>query len=411
MRWRCGLLLLAVAVGSCGHGHGVQPVEFDAQDLGSELRALDEAIEGTRIVLLGENGHGVQEHTEIKVRLIEWLYREHDFDLVLFESGFFECARASEQLQDLETEEALRSCLRYPMEHAELRPLFELARRSLDSDRPLRFGGIDLQAQGFDSEHRPEASSAWLAGIDSALATRIAASDSALFLVPQAGGLGDAVYRYAYENAERLRSDYRHAASLTDGLPSWAFRLAEAWVDRLALRGRTEAERSGQLPGAYFELRDEWMARAVAAHADSIGQPTKVVVWLHNDHARYGRFPAASGDSIRSSGGYLREWYGPEVFSIGLFFGRGQIADNGRRVRAVVPLPPGSLESFLAVGPQSYLVLRDNRDSEVQEWGGAEHPYLRMGLDTMLLEPGREFDGLIYIDSVSAPTYDLRGNR
>lgn len=405
-----GLLLGAVAAGSCDRGHEVQPAAFDAEELGNELAALDEALEGVRIVLLGENGHGVKQHTEAKVHLVEWLHREHDFDLVLFESGFFECGRAWQRLRDLGAEAALRSCLRYPFEHAELLPLFELSRRSVDSGEPLRFGGIDLQAQGFDSENRPEESFAWLAGPDSILARRIASSDSALFLVPRAGGLGERLYQYAYENEEPLRHDYRRAAALTDGHASWTFRLGEAWVDRLALRGEAEAEGTGEIPTAYFQLRDEWMARAVAAHTDSIGQPEKVIVWLHNDHARLGRFPAATGDSIRSTGNYLREWYGAEVLSVGLFFGRGEIADNARRVRAVAPLPPGSLESFLAVAPQSYVVLRNNRNPDVQRWARAQHPYLRMGLDTMRIWPGREFDVLMFTDSVSSPTYEFRGS-
>ncbi len=332
IRQGCCLLFLAVAASSCDHGHGVQPVEFDAEDLESELRALDEALEGVRIVLLGENGHGVREHTEVRVRLTEWLHREHGFDLVLFESGFFECGQAAEHIQELAAQDALRGCLRYPLEYAELLPLFELFRGSPGSEGLLRFGGVDFQAQGFDSEPRPEASFRWLAGVDSELASRIARSDSALFLVPQTGGLGDAVYRYAFENAEQL-----------------------------------------------------------------------------NDHARYGRFPAASGDSIRSTGSFLRERYGPELLSVGLFFGRSHIADNARRTRAVAPLPSGSVESFLAVGRQSYLVLRDNRNPEMREWASAPRPYLRMGLDTMFLEPGQEFDALIYIDSVNVPTYDLRG--
>jgi erythromycin esterase-like protein len=183
------------------------------------------------------------------------------------------------------------------------------------------------------------------------------------------------------------------------------FRLAEGWVERLATRGETEARGDTRLPARYFELRDEWMARAIAALADSVAARRKVVVWLHNDHARYGRFPAPTSDSVRSTGGFLRQWYGESVFSVGFFMGRGSIADNARRPRAVGAVPENSLEAHMARGPGTYLVLRGNRDPAVGTWANAEVPYLRMGIDTMALTPAREFDALFYVDSVSVPTY------
>lgn len=221
------------------------------------------------------------------------------------------------------------------------------------------------------------------------------------------GGLGDSVYGYAFRNADQLLADYRRAAELTSGVDRLVFRLAEGWIERLALRGEAEARGEEDLPARYYELRDEWMARAVAALADSVEASRKVIVWLHNDHARYGNFPAASWDSIRSTGGYLREWYGDAVFSIGFFIGRGTIADNARRPRTVVPMPEDGLEAYLARGPMTYLVLRGNRDPEVMTWAATDLPCLRMGIDTLRLTPAREFDALLYVDSVSVPDYRM----
>lgn len=408
-RARGAALAVAVLVGmtGCQRGHPVQTLDLAGGEAELALPELAEALDGVRIVLLGENGHGVGEFTRAKVRLIEWLHREHGFDLVVFESGLFECGRAWERVRELEPAEALRGCLSYPFEHAELLPLFRTFRETADGPRPLAFGGMDLQAQGFDSGERPETAARWLTTVDPELARRVAASDSALYLVPDSGGAGGEVYRLAHGAAPELLADYRAAAEATEGLPRWTFRLAEGWVERLALRGALEAEGGDQVPGRYYELRDEWMARAVAAHADSLGAPRKVVVWLHNDHARYGRFPIG-GDSIRSTGGYLREWYGDQVLSVGLFLGRGTVADNSRRPREVVPLPAGALEGFLGRAPGSYLVLRGNADPGVREWAAASHPYLRMGLDTLEMTPAREFDALFYIDSVGVPDYRVR---
>ena len=47
----------------------------------------------------------------------------------------------------------------------------------------------------------------------------------------------------------------------------------------------------------------------------------------------------------------------------------------------------------------------------IREWAATEQPYLRMGLDTLTLTPAREFDALIFVDSVSVPTYRLPPSR
>lgn len=368
----------------------------------SELRSL---LGDARIVLLGENGHGVAEFTQLKAALVQWLHREHGFDRVVFESGAQECAEAQRSLRSTSAAAALRACLRFPFEHAEALPVFEYARTGASAAGPLQVAGMDPQAQGFDSEQRPLFSHRVLVGIDPTLARRVARADTALFLHPEQGGLGPAAPRFAAEHRDSLQQLYRAAAARTQGTDRLMFRLAFGWIDRLALQGTAAAEGAAGPPARYYELRDEWMARAVSYFADSLEAPERVIVWLHNDHARYGRFPAG-GDSIRSTGDFLRERYGDAVVSVGLFMGRGTIADNARRPRAVAPIPAQGVEDFLSGdGAFRYLVLRGNVDPWVQAWGAAERPYLRMGVDTLTMSPAREFDVLLYVDSVRVPSY------
>ena len=241
---------------------------------------------------LGKNGHGVKQFTESKVKLVEWLYDEHGFDVVVFESGFFECGHVWDRIKTLTSEDALFQCLRYPFQHAELVPLFDLIRQKQESDRPLVLAGMDFQAQGFDSEIRPAVLHDLLGAADMKLADEIATLDTTLFLPESAGGLGDDVYQWAYENSDSIKALYLSAAETTRGWEKWAFFLATGWVDRLAARGKAELEGAEERPAKYYELRDEWMARAVSAHADSITGAHKVAVWLHNEHAGYGQFSA-----------------------------------------------------------------------------------------------------------------------
>ena len=115
-------------------------------------------------------------------------------------------------------------------------------------------------------------------------------------------------------------------------------------------------------------------------------------------------------DSHRSAGSYLRESHGDEVFSVGLFMGHGTIANNGRKIREVAVPDPDGIERFLGAldASASYLVLRGNSDSVVQEWASTDRPYLRMGTRPLTMVPAKEFDALLYIDHVGPPDYGIR---
>lgn len=405
----CALWISVLSAAPLSGQVDLQPVTFPEMTR-AELEPLARAIGDRRIVLLGENGHGVGELTTAKVRLVEWLHRELGFEVVVFESGFFECARAWAEAAGSSPRRLLYDCLRYPFQHAEVLPLFELIHARADTDRPLELAGMDPQAQGFDSGGRPAASHATLCLHHPGLARRIARYDSLLYLVPDSGGLGDDVYPWLLETGDEVRAAYDSAAALSGGRARWAFRLAGGLLDRLLVRARAMDAGASAWPPSYYGLRDEWMARAVAAIADSIAGPRKVVVWLHNDHARYGPFDAG-GNDVRSVGGFLREWYGRDVFSMGFFMGGGVIADNGRREREVLPPPEGGIEDVLGGGGHDagYLVLSGNESAALREWASGLRPYLRMGLDRRELVPIEEFDALFYVHRVGPPEYAIPG--
>ncbi|MGD2069137.1 MAG: erythromycin esterase family protein [Gemmatimonadota bacterium] len=373
-----------------------------------ELEALGRAIGGRRIVLLGENGHGVGEFTTAKVGLVEWLRDALSFEVVVMESGFFECAHAWDGARRSTPRRLLYDCLKYPFQHAEILPLFERIRDWRDTERPLELAGMDLQAQGFDSGDRPEAMHAVLSRHAPALARRVAAYDSALYLVADSGGMApEALRPWLLEHHAEVRAAYDSAAALTAGTERWTFELSVGLVDRLLVSARAEVAGTGR-PPRYGELRDEWMARAVAAVADSIAGARKVVVWLHNDHARYGA-NGRGDERTRTVGGYLREWYGDEVFSIGFFMGQGVIADNGRTERQVDTPPENGVEAFLGSAgyDAGYLILTGSRDPEVIRWASSPRGYLRAGLTPREMVPADEFDALFWVRRVGPPEYSI----
>jgi erythromycin esterase-like protein len=155
------------------------------------------------------------------------------------------------------------------------------------------------------------------------------------------------------------------------------------------------------VPTAFYEIRDEWMARSAAQLLAADGR-RKIVVWMHNDHARYGKW--AQGDvQIRATGQFLKQMFPDDVYSIGLLMGSGAFADNSRRERSVVEPPPGSIELLFAEAknPVTLLRLSGSRNESLRRWAEAEHPYVR-GTAVATMRLAAEFDALLYFDKVSA---------
>jgi erythromycin esterase-like protein len=156
------------------------------------------------------------------------------------------------------------------------------------------------------------------------------------------------------------------------------------------------------MPAQFYEIRDQYMARSVLRHAEG-GQ--RVMVWLHNDHARYGNF--AFGDlSIRSTGGYLRELAPGRTYSVGFLMGGGTVANNSRRPMQVAPVDSGALEWHFKQAGRTTAFLSLTASREMRDWAQREFAYSR-GNEVLRMRPGLEFDALVYVDSVSPPGYRI----
>ena len=368
----------------------------------ADLEAFGRAVGERRIVLLGENGHGVREFTLLKSRLVRYLHERKGFDVLVFEAPLYECADVYARLGTEPLEQSMRECLLAPMHHAELRPLFEYVAARRNSSRPLELAGSDIQSRGWGPIRRPDAFRRLLQVSAPALAATIAQGDSTLTARQRLGV--DSLRPWILMNGPALRAAYDSAAAMVDDpLRQW-LRSASALISRELLRS---TDGSGVHPPPFYEIRDEWMARNILWAADSQGTQRKVVVWLHNDHARYGSLAGPSGP-VRATGSFLQEWRPEQVYSAGFLHGAGQVTSNSRRILAVSEFPAGSIESTLLPLPHAaaFLDLRSGPDW-FRTWGAAEHLILRAGMTVERLRPAVEFDALFWVRSAHPPSYRL----
>lgn len=111
---------------------------------------LKPAFKDVEIVMLGEQTHGEATTFETKIKLIKYLHQELGFDLLVFESGLYDCQKAWEQMQQGENiKDALGNSLFSLWATVnEFAPLIDYVTENFNTDHELKILGFDNQFTG-----------------------------------------------------------------------------------------------------------------------------------------------------------------------------------------------------------------------------------------------------------------------
>ena len=125
----------------------------EVSDYEKELKGTSELkniLKDVEIVMLGEQSHGEATAYETKIKLIEYLHQELGFDLLLFESGFYDCHKAWELIESGEDVRSSmgRSIFSIWLTMKDLKPLSVYIDSHKNSENPLKLLGFDSQITG-----------------------------------------------------------------------------------------------------------------------------------------------------------------------------------------------------------------------------------------------------------------------
>jgi len=385
-----------------------------------DLDAFGRAVGDARVVLLGEASHGDGATLQLKSRLVRYLHEQKGFDVLVFESGLYDCLRAGEEI--LEGADAVdwssRAIFDVWSHSAQVRPLLEYLGRSVKDGRPLQLAGFDVQASGdVSTELLVDDLEAFLSEADPALLHteewRIASSGLRdLFSDAKAWRTqDDARFERTVAAVASLETSLREPSP---GDPRQA-RLAEFWAQNLASLGellrfvRTlDPDDLASLREA-APIRERAMARNLLWLVERHFAERKIVVWGATAHVSRNRDAIETGASgaMVPMGQEIWDALGERSYVVGFtsFEGTSGVPTKGEDgpLRDIGVAPENSLEDLLArAGYEAGFVdLRSANATSVLASPILARP---LGHAPMKARWGRVLDGLFFIRRMTPST-------
>ncbi len=372
------------------------PIRSLFSDDFSDLAFLGPLLGDRRIIQLGESSHGIAEFNWMKVRLIKFLHQKLGFDVIAFESSMTECDAAGETAATESPELTMRNCI-FAMWHTdEVIALFDYLRETQATPRPLRLTGFDNQPSS-GSGATSDRFSTMLGIVDPASVPALLRHEATLRNIKKENADSLlAFYTNLLQTLEQNRA--RLLAHLTDH-PSWVDLAIQEARSRIALVRMRSVPMGHGIP-----IRDRAMADNLDFVLDTLYPKRKVIVWAHNGHIAHA--PENPG-SWKPMGAWLAERRRSDVYTLGLYMGRGAGAMNNKEIYGILPPVAESFDAVLANGGYKMSLLDFSRPQ-----GSPDAAWLHTGLNArtwgrypVKLVPANLYDGVLYIDTVTPPRY------
>lgn len=109
-----------------------------------DLEFLKGILKEKRIIFLGESAHGVAEYTILKSRLIRYLHKELDFDILVFESNSADAFAADYFDSYTNVDSTVYNSISTLWHVEEIIPLFRYIKATHSTNNPLILQGVDI---------------------------------------------------------------------------------------------------------------------------------------------------------------------------------------------------------------------------------------------------------------------------
>lgn len=340
------------------HVRSIDPADDDFAD----LEPLAPLLAQARIVNLGEQSHGDGAAFLAKVRLIKFLHQRLGFDVLIFESGFFDCRLADDALAAGAPAEfsADMGVFGIWTQSAQVMPLFEYVRATRSTDRPLTLAGFDCQNSG-SADALPRVVIDFFNAVPDLLTdrdhTRLRAIIAALIDEPASLTDDDETFLAALEVLARDERLARvHPPAETASMRRILLN-ARAFVSMQRVLTSEKAIRDpSPVAKDALNLREKMMADTLVFLARDLYPDRKLITWGASAHLMHGSRGVTMRDPLGKwstfepwwipMGDHVRAQLAEETYTVAFLAHSGQAGSVFGRPWDLPPPPAGSLDAL-----------------------------------------------------------------
>ncbi|MFC1564720.1 erythromycin esterase family protein [candidate division KSB1 bacterium] len=389
---------------------------IDSEDF-TDLQFLKAVIGERSLLQLGESAHGVKEFSKMKIRLIKFFHEEMDFDVIAFESSIFSNYYVDGHYNEYSTAEMMQKSIFQVWHTQEVLELFEYIKVTKNRENPLYLAGFDIQPLYHQEpeEKRGEAIYEMIYPIDQDYAAEVKALEDSFvtsnrqYIDNRPGGVRTLKSKFEsylprYEELEVFIDN--NMADIVGNYPGDAIKplyLAQTVGSIIEYINALLYEDDFDII-SLFNIRDSAMAGNIDFLIENAFPGRKIMIWAHNSHISHKN---TGTNTWKPMGQWLCEKYREELYSIGLYMGRGSAAANNRVVYNIINCPIGSLEHRLSLQNEDCLFIDILNHQQVNgnSWLFSSIQALSAGLSITSIVPAERYDGILYIHTVTPPDY------
>ena len=376
----------------------IEPADTDFSD----LSGLAAAIGSSRIVLLGEQTHGEASTFLAKTRIIHFLHEKMGFNVLAFESGFYDCARIWDNTQHGGTfsKEVIGSLFYMYATSHQMQPLFDYIQGRLHRPDSLIVTGFESQHTGADAKKDlfPDWETYFrqqdpgMLDADWELFRRVSLATFASPAYRPTEEEKKIFFRKLAEVKATLSKPARARSASANSGPAGLmggghFSNSGGFWYQVARSIESQAVRYWGIVKDNANTRDRQMAENLIWLAEKAFPDQKIIVWAHNGHIAKNtdQLQSASGgvdagflSSFVPMGAAIHAHFGDRAFHIGFSAAEGTYMDfNDSKIITLPPLDRGSIEGWLSAAGYKYAFvdyrhakgwLRRRRDATLDDY-------------------------------------------